>query len=321
MKNYYSPIAVLFISVLFFGCAKESIEGEIKEIQDQQMEPPTPTGSNVEILASTNSNGEITGYFFIDSPSEIYAISQDFGTVVNSSSSSSSSYDLLDLVGDQDGFGYNSASDPRFCRYFDLSEPEDQVGNFDKLIKGPADELKTWTHDFTSELCSMYEIKEVKIQIREYFHHGDATVTIDGNEMNLVQNGIISQCGGRTSIQTFTFSGEDAEFAEDGLIEISINENGDELAIDYSLVSLKYSIPRPETSEIVIGGCKTGVTNNLVDCNYMGDTIGDLQLEARNHGLFVKSVAHLTDTWISEGLITISEKDAIMSCAGGANLP
>ena len=319
MKNYHSTIAVLLFSVLFFGCSKESTEsadGEIQKIQDQQQEPPVPIGSeNVSILGATNSNGEITGYFYVDNPSEIFAISQEFdGTASNSSDF----YDLVNLVGDQDGFGYNSASDPP-CRYFNLSEPEDQVGNFDKLVRGPADELKDWTHDFRSDLCSTYEIEQVKIQIREYFNHGEVTVTIDGTEFDLVQNGIISMCGGRTSIQTFIFSGEDAEFAEDGLIEISVNENGDELAIDYSLVSLKYSTPRPETSEIVIDGCNTGVTNKLVDCNYMGDTIGGLQLEARNHGQFVKSVAHLTDTWISEGLITISEKDAIMSCAGGSN--
>ena len=317
MKNYYSTIAVLCFSVFFLGCSKESIEGEMQEIQDQQMEPPTPIGSNVSILGSKNSSGDITGYFYVNNPSEIFAISQDFD---GTASISSDYYDLVDLVGDKDGFGFNRASDPP-CDYFDLSEPEDQVGNFDKNLLGSADELKTWTHDFSSELCSMYEIEEVKIQIREYFHNGGATVTIDGNEMNLVQNGIISRCGGRTSIQTFTFSGEDAEFAEDGLIEISINENGDELAVDYSLVSLNYSIPQPETSEVVIDGCNTGVANNLVDCDYMGDIISDLALEALNHGEFVKSVAHLTNTWISEGLITSSEKDALMSCAGGANLP
>ena len=318
MKNYYSTIAMLVFSVLFFGCTQESIDEGPMEIQNEQMEPPIPKGpENVSILGSKNSSGEITGYFFVDAPSEIYAISQDFdGSVFNSSDS----YDLVHLVGDQDGFGYNSASDPS-CDFFNLSEPEDQIGNFDKLVLGLADEQKSWIHDFSSELCSTYEIEEVKIQIREYFHHGGATVTIDGNELNLVQNGIISRCGGRTSIQTFTFSGEEAEFAEDGVVEVSVNENGDELAIDYSLVSINYSIPQPETSEIVIDGCNTGVTDNFVNCNYMGDTISELAYESRNHGQFVKSLAHLTNMWVSEGLITNSEKDAIMSCAGGSNQP
>ncbi len=52
----------------------------------------------------------------------------------------------------------------------------------------------------------------------------------------------------------------------------------------------------------------------------MSDLIDQLELGTyRNHGGFVKEVAHLTETWLMEGLITEEEKDAIVACAGQSN--
>lgn len=76
------------------------------------------------------------------------------------------------------------------------------------------------------------------------------------------------------------------------------------------------------TSTIVIDCCDSGVENYVFD---NGDTMMGLIMEcaegAENHGEFVSCVAHLTNAWKKEGLITGYEKDIIMSCAGSANLP
>jgi hypothetical protein len=73
---------------------------------------------------------------------------------------------------------------------------------------------------------------------------------------------------------------------------------------------------------ITIDGCDTGVANTTFDD---GSTMEELILAcavgARNHGAFVSCAAQLTGSWVSAGLITEVQKDAIMDCAGSANLP
>src|SRR5690606_21558453 len=70
---------------------------------------------------------------------------------------------------------------------------------------------------------------------------------------------------------------------------------------------------------VVLHGCETGVENRVTSgCGVMmSDLIDELEVGTyRNHGGFVKEVAHLTETWLMEGLITEEEKDAIVACAG-----
>lgn len=76
---------------------------------------------------------------------------------------------------------------------------------------------------------------------------------------------------------------------------------------------------------IMISGCDSGVENWLFDgVSDGGCTVSDKinickEENTRNHGKFVRCVAHLTNSWIKEGLITDEEKDAIQSCAGQSN--
>lgn len=73
---------------------------------------------------------------------------------------------------------------------------------------------------------------------------------------------------------------------------------------------------------IVIDGCDTGVLNqDLGGGVSMQDMINDCATDAKNHGAFVSCVAHLTNQWKKDGLISGADKGAIQSCAAGSNLP
>lgn len=73
-----------------------------------------------------------------------------------------------------------------------------------------------------------------------------------------------------------------------------------------------------------IDGCDSGVDNRVTsDCGItMSDMIDALEADTyKNHGAFIRTVAKLTKLWVDEGLISQLEKDAIMTCAGGASIP
>jgi prepilin-type processing-associated H-X9-DG protein len=73
---------------------------------------------------------------------------------------------------------------------------------------------------------------------------------------------------------------------------------------------------------INIDGCDSGVGNYLfADGSTMMDHIMACAAIASNHGDFVSCVSHLTNLWKREGLITGGQKEIIMSCAAGANIP
>ena len=73
---------------------------------------------------------------------------------------------------------------------------------------------------------------------------------------------------------------------------------------------------------INIDGCDSGVYNYFAGDSNMDEMIDALEAGTyRNHGQFVRAVAKLVNSWYAEGLITLGEKDAIMSCAGEANIP
>lgn len=70
---------------------------------------------------------------------------------------------------------------------------------------------------------------------------------------------------------------------------------------------------------ISIGSSSTGVINRLSgDGCTMSDLIARCAAGAKNHGAFVSCVAHLTDEWKSNGVITGKEKGDIQSCAAKA---
>lgn len=73
---------------------------------------------------------------------------------------------------------------------------------------------------------------------------------------------------------------------------------------------------------LVIADCETGVENVLFEdgCT-MGDLIAQCADGAKNHGKFVKCVAHLTNQWKKAHLISGKEKGAIQSCAAKSDIP
>ncbi len=72
---------------------------------------------------------------------------------------------------------------------------------------------------------------------------------------------------------------------------------------------------------IVIDGCDTYVTSQNLATASMQELIDMCAETARNHGAFVSCVAHLTNDWKAEGLITEEEKEAIMECAATSGIP
>jgi len=75
-------------------------------------------------------------------------------------------------------------------------------------------------------------------------------------------------------------------------------------------------------ASIVIDACDSGVGNTLAanGCT-RSDSIAPIAAGAADHGAFVSGVAALTNTWVSEGILSGREKGAIQSCASKAKLP
>ena len=72
---------------------------------------------------------------------------------------------------------------------------------------------------------------------------------------------------------------------------------------------------------IVIDGCDTYVASQNLGTVSMQELIDICAETALNHGAFVSCVAHLTNDWKAEGLITGEEKAAIMVCAATSGIP
>ena len=73
---------------------------------------------------------------------------------------------------------------------------------------------------------------------------------------------------------------------------------------------------------VTIGECDSDVENQLFEngCT-MSDMIAQCAEGAGNHGEFVSCVAHLTNDWKKDRLITGKEKGAIQRCAGRSDIP
>lgn len=79
------------------------------------------------------------------------------------------------------------------------------------------------------------------------------------------------------------------------------------------------------STTVTIDGCNSGVTNSLSVLGKTGCTISDLigqcTIGAKNHGKFVSCISNLTNALKTAGIITGTQKGAIQSCAGRANIP
>lgn len=67
---------------------------------------------------------------------------------------------------------------------------------------------------------------------------------------------------------------------------------------------------------VIIDACDSGVENQpLGEGCKMSDLIAQCAQDAGNHGTFVNCVAHLTNSWIEESLISGEEKGELQECA------
>ena len=152
---------------------------------------------------------------------DVKTIENQVGPVVTEHASQSQSTSLRD----------NGCNPP--CVFYDNSEPED-VGVFDRELSG-GDAVDTWTHTFTPIIATA-----VFIEIPErYSDFAASTISFDGgSEINFTSNGF-AFCG--EVVQTFYFSGAAASFANDGQINITFKENGDDISFDYARITISNS--------------------------------------------------------------------------------
>lgn len=73
---------------------------------------------------------------------------------------------------------------------------------------------------------------------------------------------------------------------------------------------------------VMIDGCDSSVDNiALGDGIMLSDKIDELEAGSyRNHGKYVRATAQYLAGLVNEGVITIEEKDAIMTCAGSSSI-
>jgi inosine-uridine nucleoside N-ribohydrolase len=64
-----------------------------------------------------------------------------------------------------------------------------------------------------------------------------------------------------------------------------------------------------------IGGCDTGVANQVVNGKSFSELIENAWATAKNRGQFISAVTQLSNEWRKAQLITAEQKEAIMSCA------
>ena len=137
------------------------------------------------------------------------------------------------LAGDEDNFGYGDETIPNV--FYDFAEPED-LGVFDReLVSGDA--VDSWTHDFRDRIPAGFAAASVQISVREIFSDFTAsTIEVDGVSFSFV-DGTPSSTGPAVT-RTFVLSGSNAALANDGVINVTFNENGDDIALDWSRLTI-----------------------------------------------------------------------------------
>ena|GEM_PF-4370958 len=135
-----------------------------------------------------------------------------------------------------------------------------------------------------------------------------------------IANGTSADCNTNSIPDECDIAGGASEDCDDDGVpdECELDSDGDGLIDDCDACS--HSIL---SDTIVIDSCDSGITNRVLGdegCT-MADRIGECAEGARNHGAFVSCVAHLTNAWKRDGLITGREKGRIQRCAAQAEIP
>lgn len=193
---------------------------------------------------------------------------------------------IVDLAGDDDNFGFG-AGRPVDCGSFNLSGAND-LGVFDREAVGLS-EVRSWAHDFhtqvTLAVCPRFTASDVLVEVPEVFSNGTgSTIEIDGITQPFA-SAPFQVCGVPT-IRTFHFTGDAAAFANDGIVPIIFKENGDDIALDYSRLTVvgtcsgcegdtdcdDHDITNgAERCDVPTGQCQPGTPPDLVVVDLVGD--------------------------------------------------
>lgn len=347
MKHLKMSMYLLLTAAIFTGCEKETTtlpeNSEFNNSNEIIKQSPV-FGTKVEAIK--NNKNEVTGYYFSDSPTVIYPINKEKEHLLYSIPNNQN---IISLVGDEDNFGYGGSSNPD-CVCFNLGNEID-LGIFDNACLRSDSQVENWTHDYTNNpnFQNGFVADRVIIEVREKFSDSDISIiNIDGEDFNFAVNGY-STCGDPI-VQSFTFTGEDAAFANDGIINITFVENGDTIALDWAKVTItgSYNIsdldndgvlnendahPNSDMSEYInIGGFYPNVKNKLVrNGSTMMDQITDLinEINAEYNGSnyeylhrkFLMLLERKATDWRRNRLITNRERDAISRSGASASIP
>ena len=147
---------------------------------------------------------------------------------------------VVSLAGDEDEFGYGVGSSVP-CVFYDLHEADDP-GAMDSELVGS--ETETWRDDFTGDpsFQASGTIEKVVVEVREIFSDpgGSDSISFDGSTPRPFDINGQSLCDPPV-VQTFEYIGEAAAFAADGIVDVVFSEFGDDIAIDWSRVTVTYS--------------------------------------------------------------------------------
>ena len=139
---------------------------------------------------------------------------------------------VVSHVGDRDNFGYGLGTGPPPCAFFD-NRGKGDYHVFD--YETPANQTRVWTHRFTVTGTPTM----VTLKVWEMFSDGtDATIDLDGHTFTFATSHF-AKCdnypeGGRK--RTFVLTGSDALVAADGAVTVTFKENGDNIAVDRSML-------------------------------------------------------------------------------------
>jgi hypothetical protein len=140
---------------------------------------------------------------------------------------------VVSHLGDRDNFGYGLGTGPPPCSFFN-NRGEGDYHVFD--YETSANQTRVWTHRFAVTGTPTM----VTLKVWEIFSDGrDATIDLDGHTFTFVKRHF-SQCGypeGGVK-RTFVLTGADALIAADGSVTVTFKENGDNIALDRSMLEV-----------------------------------------------------------------------------------
>ncbi|MCH4821870.1 thrombospondin type 3 repeat-containing protein [Gramella lutea] len=251
----FSGVLTLFL-IIFVSCSKEEVsdpEMEVVQLVDNAEESFPLSSNKGKILPTFNNEGIIDGYYYLNIPNEKYAVSYSESMLLDIEKMSER---FVTLKGDKDNFGFGNSPVPN--GEFDMTEPDEESIFFDKTI-----ENASWRLNLSGKInpCEGYKATYLEIIVREIGTEPDSEgkIYFDGQEYSLIPNG---GSGISPKEQIFEFFGKDAEFANDGLIEVEVYGNGDMFAIDWSRITLRGSCDIDDD----------GVNNIDDNCPYNGNS-------------------------------------------------